>query len=114
MLGFNPCKGVYTSYHFIAYHMSSSPINQFGVNLGVGTSKRTHVPTHDAPKSKKCKKKHASGTNLRWTTTQLNIALNVVDAETKIMFAAQEFGIPCSTLQNHLFGTTMSRKRGKT
>jgi hypothetical protein len=44
---------------------------------------------------------------------QLDTALDAVDAQMQIIIAAHDFGIPCSTLQNHLFGTTISRKWGK-
>lgn len=44
---------------------------------------------------------------------QLDVTLDAVDASSKIMTKACDFDIPCSTLQNHLFGIEMSRKRGK-
>lgn len=43
---------------------------------------------------------------------QLGATLDAIDAGTKIMIAAHDFGIPCSTLRNHQFGTTMSRNNG--
>jgi hypothetical protein len=45
--------------------------------------------------------------------TQLDATLDAIDVSTKIMTKAFDFDIPCSTLQNHLFGTKLSRKRGK-
>lgn len=44
---------------------------------------------------------------------QCDATLDAVDASTKIMTKACDFDTPCSTLQNHLFGIKMSRKRGK-
>ena len=51
--------------------------------------------------------------NGNWSTVSLQAALRAVDNGSRILTASQKYGIPVSTLRNHLFGLTTSRKRGK-
>ena len=72
----------------------------------MGALSGAHVPTPDAPIYTKYWR-HDSATNLRWTMTQLDIALDASNTRTKIIIATHDFGIPVAPCK-----TTISRKRG--
>lgn len=82
----NPREGIHTCDPFIAEQIPSSPINQSGVYLCVGTIRATCNPTLGSPKSRKHQRRECA-TNLRWT----------MDVVTK----ARAIGLYLITLPSH-------------
>jgi hypothetical protein len=51
--------------------------------------------------------------NGKWTDEDLNAAMLAIDDGAPIKTVARLYGIPTTSLRHHVFGKTLSRKRGK-
>ena len=86
---------------------------EVGENINMGTQEGGDDVPESQEKVQGIQGRAAIKMTRNWTSAQLQQALDaIIDEDMKIRTASRKFGIPPTSLRDHLFGTILGRKRG--